>query len=349
MTTQIRIRRGTKTQLATLMAGATPLASGELGFTTDTKEVFVSDGSATHLIGRVLVGLLTARPAAGQSGSMYHATDDSSTWVDNGTSWVDVSGGLSTLDDLADGTTYGKVLNTYLDSNRPDGLWDGAVKLTGSVLRTHLNTIAQHREINDAGGSSTDLWSADKITTAIDNALTGLDFQADVIAIQGDASLDPTGSPVVGARYIINNSSSLHANFGTITGVADGDIVEYNGSIFIVSYDVSVSGEGALVWDRDTDTYQKWDGTTWAEFGGLSGITAGSGLTKAGNTLNVGQGNGINVLADAITVKPDVTTGATVAPVAVTSAGVGVILDNDSLAHVGGAVEVKKVDGGTFV
>lgn len=369
MAVQIQVRRGTKAQLDTVMAGGSPLAQGELGFTTDTNEVFVSDGSAAHLVGKVMVGLLASRPAAGISGRVYHATDDGGTFVDNGTSWADVSGGITDLDDIADGTTYGKVLNTYLDTNRPDGVYNGTGKLTGATIQSHIDDSAKHREINDSGTSATDLWSASKIGTEIDTAIAGLDIQKDVLDIQTDATLDPGASPTQGDRYIITDSGALHANFGTITGVGDNDIVGFNGSNFVVSYDVSTEGEGALVWDRDSDTFQKWNGTSWSEFGGLSGVTAGTGLSKTGNTINVGAGDGIDVAADTIavdvtdilgdgisedgsnnlTVNADATTGATVAPVSVGANGVGVQIDNDSLNHTAGVIEVVKVDGGSFV
>lgn len=386
MTTQIRIRRGTKSQLNTVMAGGTPLVSGELGFTTDTKEVFVSDGAAVHLVGKVLVGLLASRPAAGVSGRLFHATDDLSTWVDNGSTWRDVSGGISDLDDVSDGTTYGKVLNTYLSANRPDGLWDGTAKLTGATLKAHLDNLTKHREINDSGSASTDLWSADKIASSIDQAITGMDFQADVENIQTDAVLNPGASPVLNTRYIISNTAALHANFGTIFDIGTGDIVTFNGTGFVVAYDVSVEGEGVLVWNKANDTYLKYDGSAWAEFGGLAGVVAGDGLTKSGNTINAVAGDGIAVVADSIAVdvtdivgtgveddgannirlsaqgyglgggngavlnvKPDVTTGDAVAPIAVTVNGVGVTIDNNSIGHTGGSIEVRKVDGGTFV
>ncbi len=386
MAVQIRVRRGTKAQLDTVMGGGSPLVSGELGYTTDTSEVYVSDGSNAHLVGKVMLDTFANRPAAGVSGRLFHATDTDATYVDDGSSWVDVSGGISDLDAIADGTTYGKVLNTYLSTNRPDGLWDGSAKLTGATLRTHLNDVAKHREINDSGSAATDLWSAAKIGTAIDNAIAGLDFQADVLDIQEDATLDPGASPSTGDRYIISAAATLHVNFGTITGVGDDDIAEYNGSAFVVAYDVSAEGEGALVWDRASNTWQKYDGTSWSEFGGLSGVTAGLGLTKSGDTLNVGPGDGIDVAADTVSVdvsdlvgtgieddgsnnfqlasqgngiaggagstlsvQADSTTGATVVPVSVAANGVGITIDNDSLTHTTGTVVVSKVDGGSFV
>lgn len=130
----------------------------------------------------------------------------------------------------------------------------------------------------------------------LETLAAGLDFQADVLNIQTDATLDPGATPTTGDRYIITNSAALHANFGTITGIGDNDIVQYDGANFVVSYDVSVSGEGALVWDRNSDFFRFYNGTNWSEFGGLSGVTAGVGLEKSGNTIFVNLGAGISQL-----------------------------------------------------
>lgn len=124
-------------------------------------------------------------------------------------------------------------------------------------------------------------------------ALAGLDFQPDVLDRQTDATLDPGATPTEGDRYIIGNAADLNANFGTITDVANGDIVEYDGTEFVVVYDVSEAGEGAITWNRASDTFQFFNGTIWADFGGLAGVTAGNGLTKSGNTIDVNMGAGV--------------------------------------------------------
>lgn len=213
------------------------------------------------------------------------------------------------------------------------------------------------------GNRLTNVGQASAQTDAINlsqlqSAVTGLDFQPDVLNIQADATLDPGSSPNIGDRYIITDSGSLHVNFGTISGIEDGDIIEYSGSVFEVSYDVSVQGEGALVWDQAGDAFVRWDGTSWDVFGGLSGVTAGDGLSKSGNTMNVvvndfiGAGlendgaNNIRIASSAagngltggggsaLSVDPDDTTGGDVAPVSVTGDGVGLDvtdLDGDHL------------------
>ena len=126
----------------------------------------------------------------------------------------------------------------------------------------------------------------------LDAALAGLDFQPDVDNYVADASSIAPGAGLPaaasGQRYILaSNTGSLAVGWGTITGVGDGDIVQYNGSAWVVAYDVSVRGEGALVWQRNDNIFMRWDGSTWAEFGGLAGVTAGAGLLKSGNVLSI--------------------------------------------------------------
>ena len=129
----------------------------------------------------------------------------------------------------------------------------------------------------------------------IDNALSGLNWQEDVKGVQVDATLDP-GVAVKGDRYIVTDVAALHAGFGTIADVANGDIVEHDGTEFVVVFDVSAEGEkanGTLAWDNDSKTYKRLLEGAWGSFGGLSDINAGAGLEQVGNTLNVRMGAGI--------------------------------------------------------
>ena len=162
------------------------------------------------------------------------------------------------------------------------------LSLTGGVLSGDLSMSGN--KVTNVAAPTDPLDAANK--QYVDSAMTGLDFQPDVNDIQMDNTLDPDPA-TTGDRYIITDASNLNANFGTIAGLQDNDIVQYDGSDWYVAYDVTAAGPGALVWDRNTGVFYRWDGTSWDEFGGLGGITAGVGLTKTGNTLDVNLGAGI--------------------------------------------------------
>ncbi len=233
-----------------------------------------------------------------------------------------------------------------------DKLVKAVIAADGSQDFTADQSMGGNKLTNLANGTA----QTDAVTLSqLQSSMAGLDFQADVLNTQTDATLDP-GAPSSGDRYIITDSTSLHTNFGTITGIGDGDIVEYDGSDFVVAYDVSAQGEGALVWDQAADSFKYWDGSAWDLFGGLAGVTAGDGLEKTSNTMSVkvsdiagtgleddgannlqvsAQGNGLTGGGGSLlSIDPDAVTGGDIAPVSVSADGVGVdvtVLDGDHL------------------
>nr|CAX84090.1 uncharacterized protein, phage-related [uncultured bacterium] len=139
-----------------------------------------------------------------------------------------------------------------------------------------------------APGTNTDQLSTTAfVKAAVNAAIAGLDFQKDILDVQADATLDPSAAPIMGDRYIVTDVTALHAHFGTIAGVANNDIIEFNGTEFVVEYDVSVAGEGALVWNRALDSWFRWDGIVWDEFGGLAGVIGGVGISVSGSTISI--------------------------------------------------------------
>lgn len=239
-----------------------------------------------------------------------------------------------------------------------DKLAKAVIAADGSQNFTANQSMGGNKLTNLSQGSD----PTDAVTLAqLQAYLTGMDFQSDVMNTQADATLDPGETPSDGDRYIITDSANLHTNFGTITGLENGDIVRYSDTAgaFEVVYDVSERGEGVLAWDMANDVWMQWNGSAWSQHGGLTGVTAGDGLAKSGNTMSVNvvdlagtgleddgsnnlrisaaaAGNGLTGGAgSALAVQPDATTGGDVASVSVSANGVGVdvtALDGDHLS-----------------
>jgi len=270
----IKIRRGTKSQLDTLLGG-TPLQSGEIGYTTDTNEVYAGDGSAHHLVGKVMVDVFTNRPTAGVSGRMFHASDTDATYVDDGSGWVDVSSGIGDLDDVPDGTTYARTRAAAVDSGYIVQLTDnsGANALTRTTIAGHIGDADKHREINDSASGTTDLWSASKIQDEVATVVSGIDPQESVLDRLDLTTAEPA-APTTGDRYI---NTATGDSSETTTAVTANNIYEWSGTAWVET----VASEGMHTWVEDEDTAYIFNGTAWVKFGttvthnNLSGLNDG--------------------------------------------------------------------------
>ena len=218
MAVTIQVRRGTK---AALNARA-PLAAGELGFTTDEKLVYIGDGSANYVVGRVFSG--SDDPAGNPvAGTIYFNTTSKRLFYCDGANWVEATAaGIS---------------------------------------------------INDEGTGSTDIWSAQKIQSAIDAAMVGIgEFQDSV----KDRDLtEPPQSPLAGDRYMVAAEAT-----GGWSG-RSGQIAEYADSKWVFTEPT----EGMCAYVDDEDLLYIFNGTSWtpinnyalasSEPGAVSGSTSG--------------------------------------------------------------------------
>jgi hypothetical protein len=116
------------------------------------------------------------------------------------------------------------------------------------------------------------------------------------VVIQADTG----GEPANGTRVVVKatgaaGSFATHAN----------KIGTYNATLNTWSFEVPLDGWAALVngdggvW---SDTAWTYNGSAWVQFSGTGQINAGAGLTKTGNTLDVGKGDGIAVGSDDIAI-----------------------------------------------
>jgi hypothetical protein len=91
---------------------------------------------------------------------------------------------------------------------------------------------------------------------------------------------------------------------GSFTGHAN-KIGTYDSTLNTWSFAVPADGWAALVNGNGgiwSDTAWTYNGTAWVQFSGTGQINAGAGLTKTGNTLDVGKGDGIAVGANDIAI-----------------------------------------------
>lgn len=207
----------------------------------------------------------------------------------------------------ADGKISGSALISVAELNHLEGVTDNVqtqidlkqddlgyvpVNKAGDALTGDLNFGGTHTLLNLS--APVDPTSPVRLID-LDNLKADLDFQSDVLDIQVDGTLEPTVEVIADAanRYIVTDVATLNEAFGVIAGLGNGDIIQKSGDAFVIAYDVSVKGPGALVWNRELAKFMKYDGTTWTEHGGLSGVTVSAGLLKEGNTISVKFGAGV--------------------------------------------------------
>jgi len=114
-------------------------------------------------------------------------------------------------------------------------------------------------------------------------------------ANNGIYDVTATGSGI--APYVLTRSTDVDQNAevtaGMFTFVERGTVNSDSGWVLTTNDPITV----------DTT------GLSFVQFSGAGQITAGAGLTKTGNTLDVGAGDGISVLADSVAVSLSATPG----------------------------------------
>lgn len=166
--------------------------------------------------------------------------------------------------------------------------------------------------INDSGTGNTDLWSAQKIQSAIDAAVFGIGEFVDSVL---DRIADPPGSPTNGQRYIIIATAS-----GAWAG-KETQIAQYVTN----AWQYTVATEGMCAYVDDEDLLYIFNGTSWvpinnyalasSEPPAVSSSTSGA----VGDATTVARSNHSHDLGNHT--HADATSGGTIAHGALTDAG----------------------------
>lgn len=189
------------------------------------------------------------------------------------------------------GTDVISSIQRGIDSSPVSG--EGAKSITSSWAFTHEGSTGNNTHVPSTGISGYFLaWDG---TFQDISSYVNVDILDYVLAMQQDAILDPGIAPVTGDRYILLNVSALHANFGTITGVGDNDIVEYDGANFIISFNASAATASITVTvtldingNPDREWYYSYSGAEWRDRG-VSGSIFWSQGTGTLSPLTVGD------------------------------------------------------------
>lgn len=155
----------------------------------------------------------------------------------------------------------------------------------------------------------------------VDSAINGLDWKQSVRAATtaaGTLATDFENADVIdgvtlatGDRILIKNQASGSENgiytvnaSGAPTRATDADVsAEVTAGMAVFVEEGTSNADSGWVLTTDNPITLGTTALVFAQFTGAGSITAGAGLTKTGNTLDVGAGDGISVAADSVAVS----------------------------------------------
>ncbi len=273
-------------------------------------------------------GLLSSRPSAGSSNRFFIASDTLSFYRDNGSSWdliqpafsgdVSSSAGSTTLALASVGTPISNSLVKITTDTK------GRVTASTPVASNDITTVLGYTPVNKAGDTLTGALTLAEDPTLplhaatkqyVDNAITGLDFKNSVrIASTGNLTLSGLQTidgitTFAGDRILVKDQTTPSQNgiYVISSGAwvrsidADANVEVTSGLYTYVEQGTINGGSGWVLTTIDPITV----GTTFlsfTQFNGLGQITAGNGLSKTGNTLNVGTVSASRIVINADTI-----------------------------------------------
>jgi hypothetical protein len=146
----------------------------------------------------------------------------------------------------------------------------------------------------------------------VDNLITGLDFKASVrvattanITLSGTQTVDGIAL-LVGDRVLVKDQSSSAQNgiyvvsAGTWTRASDANTnAEFNAGLFTFVEEGTTNADNGWVLSSNNPIVLDTTPVFFVQFTGAGQVTAGAGLTKTGNTLDVGTASSSRIVVNA--------------------------------------------------
>jgi hypothetical protein len=163
------------------------------------------------------------------------------------------------------------------------------------VLVLNMVSDADQGGVDPTGMAKGDCYVVDNWATQTDGDIVEWSGTAWVVIQAATAS-----EPADGTRVVVKATGAAGSFAGQANkiGTYDATLNTWSFETAVDGWAVLVNGDGG-VW---SDTAWTYNGTAWVQFSGTGQINAGNGLTKDGNTLNVGKGDGIAVGADDVAI-----------------------------------------------
>ena len=149
----------------------------------------------------------------------------------------------------------------------------------------------------------------------VDNSVQGLDAKQSVLcATTGNITLSGASQTIDGvlagngARVLVKNQTTPLQNGiyivagGAWTRAPDADSSAELPSSYVWVESGTTQADTGWVCTTNVGFILGTDDNTWVQFSSAGSAIAGSGLTKTGNTLDVGAGSGITVQADTVSI-----------------------------------------------
>ena len=262
---------------------------------------------------------LASAPSSPVEGQIYFnsTVGDKRIYVWNGTAWKTVSGTFVNADiDAGAAIVYSKLSlsNSIVAGDITTGAVTSDKILDGTITNIDINAAAAIAFEKLASPVSSFAFNSQKITgladptsaqdaatkAYVDAARSGLDVKASVrvattenITLSGTQTIDGI-SVIAGDRILVKDQSTSSANgiydvaAGAWSRSSDADIsAEVTTGMFTFVSEGTVNADsGYVLTTNDTITLGSTS-LTFVQFSGAGQVTAGAGLTKSGNTIDV--------------------------------------------------------------